>query len=543
MAFDRDSAADGNASSDANNDTFLPEDSGLDEGGDVDATGDVGTDADGSDDCLDGCLIDDVCHADGALKPDNACEHCDPGESVDSWSPNDGATCDDLVFCNGNDTCDGAECSVHSGDPCEDDGLYCTGVEFCDVDSDSCSATGDPCEAPASCSTEVDQCACPAGFTGEDCGTCVVYVNGTEGAAGAAGDTWEHAVDALQTGIALAAGAGCQVWVAAGTYQIAVNGEVSDTVQLAENIDVYGGFAGGEVIFEQRDWTQNETTLHGVIGPINEPTGVVDHVVTGADGAVLDGFTITTDLQGVNTSGLARGMLNAGVSVTVRNCNFDENGAMGGSAMGNTNATVTIDACTFIDNLASSNMFGAGTAAAIYNDSSTVLIEDSVFRGNMAMGSGGAIFNQSSTLRVRNSRFERNGVLLGNGGAVASQVGSTVSLEGCLFEGNTGGFHFLNGPMESWGHGGAIYDLSSDTSITNCTLVGNSAYYGGAVYSDGCPSIANSVFLLEPSRGKPAGSLVRQRARRWELPFSGPGHPSQRDSQLGARGIGRKPRG
>ena len=33
-------------------------------------------------------------------------------------APDDGASCDDGVFCNGADTCDGGACSVHAGDPC-----------------------------------------------------------------------------------------------------------------------------------------------------------------------------------------------------------------------------------------------------------------------------------------------------------------------------------------------------------------------------------------------------------------------------------------
>jgi hypothetical protein len=55
----------------------------------------------------------------------------------------DGTPCDDGVFCNGPDFCQGAACTVHQGDPCAA-GATCQNV--CDETADTCAApAGTPC--------------------------------------------------------------------------------------------------------------------------------------------------------------------------------------------------------------------------------------------------------------------------------------------------------------------------------------------------------------------------------------------------------------
>ncbi len=105
-----------------------------------------------------GCLIDDVCYAEGEVDPDNSCLVCDPTTNQTDWSDNDGASCEDNVFCNGADTCDAGACSVHTGDPCNDDGLWCNGEESCDETNDECLSSGDPCEDDQTCNEDLDQC-------------------------------------------------------------------------------------------------------------------------------------------------------------------------------------------------------------------------------------------------------------------------------------------------------------------------------------------------------------------------------------------------
>jgi hypothetical protein len=75
------------------------------------------------------------------------------------------------------------------------------------------------------------------------------------------------------------------------------------TFQLKEGVAVFGGFAGTETARDQRDPAANVTILSGDLNGdddnsnviYNEPTRADNsyHVVTGADNATLDGFTIT----------------------------------------------------------------------------------------------------------------------------------------------------------------------------------------------------------------------------------------------------------
>ena len=73
---------------------------------------------------------------------------------------------DDGLFCNGDET---AECFEesdscgHTGDPCPADGLFCNGIESCDENQDQCVTGGDPCsdENPCTgdiCEEEMDEC-------------------------------------------------------------------------------------------------------------------------------------------------------------------------------------------------------------------------------------------------------------------------------------------------------------------------------------------------------------------------------------------------
>jgi len=84
------------------------------------------------------CFIDYSEYENGELNPDNPCFVCAIEKSVDSWSPAaHGSSCDDGMFCNGTDSCDGSgRCGLHAGDPCES-GLICK------EETDSCRTSDD----------------------------------------------------------------------------------------------------------------------------------------------------------------------------------------------------------------------------------------------------------------------------------------------------------------------------------------------------------------------------------------------------------------
>ncbi len=124
-------------------------------------------------------------------------EECDDGNTLDGdccssqcfFEPAE-SFCTDGQFCNGEETCDGAgtcdagapvdcgdgiTCTVDSCDEmadscvstandnlCLDDGLFCTGVEMCDL-LGGCVSTGDPCAPGTTCNEDANTCEGEAG--------------------------------------------------------------------------------------------------------------------------------------------------------------------------------------------------------------------------------------------------------------------------------------------------------------------------------------------------------------------------------------------
>ena len=128
----------------------------------------------GLDACISGCDEE----TDSCGSPSN------PIPNTDGWP------CDDGVFCNGADFCEGGVCDVHTGDPCVgadgdadcretcdetvqactkndpdgslcDDGLFCNGGDYCQA-GECADHDGDPCESGDECAPScvelVDSC-------------------------------------------------------------------------------------------------------------------------------------------------------------------------------------------------------------------------------------------------------------------------------------------------------------------------------------------------------------------------------------------------
>jgi hypothetical protein len=145
---------------------------------------------------------------------------------------------------------------------------------------------------------------------------CTFFVNGSLGDyAGHDGSSWELSFATVEEGLDAAeamvsapdagpdAGPSseCAVWVAAGTYlptEDASGDPVPEnerlrTIVLRPGVALYGGFAGTESSCGERDIVANSTVLWGETGDEDDfPEDNVYHVVTGADDATIDGFTI-----------------------------------------------------------------------------------------------------------------------------------------------------------------------------------------------------------------------------------------------------------
>jgi len=132
----------------------------------------------------DGCVIDHACYEDGESNPDNECQICDVSQSNNSWTNDNGAICDDGLFCTGDDYCMGGSCSGHTGNPCPDNGLFCDGEENCNEGDDiceqinvpDCSDNGAFCDGDEFCNEDEDQC----DHTGNPCPNNGLWCDGEE---------------------------------------------------------------------------------------------------------------------------------------------------------------------------------------------------------------------------------------------------------------------------------------------------------------------------------------------------------------------------
>ena len=139
-----------------------------------------------------GCLISADCD-DGLWC--NGEEYCD----VDNKCKAGDAPCpDDTLFCNGTESCNEIlnRCET-TGDPCPDDGAYCNGDETCNEGSDTCDHSGDPCpddglfcNGDESCNEIFNRC----DTTGDPCPDDGEFCNGDE-TCNEGGDTCDHSGD------------------------------------------------------------------------------------------------------------------------------------------------------------------------------------------------------------------------------------------------------------------------------------------------------------------------------------------------------------
>jgi predicted outer membrane repeat protein len=275
----------------------------------------------------------------------------------------------------------------------------------------------------------------------------ILYVN-QDSPGGGDGTSWETAFTNPRQALK-AAVSGDEVWVAAGIYGPA-EPDGREVLSLVNGVLVLGGFGGFESLSIERNTAQYITVLDG--------QGTSYHVVLGADGALLDGFTITggnadgNEVQsryGGTFSG--GGVFIVGVSLEIRNCLFTGNVALAGGG-------------------------------AIYNEQASTLIENCIFSYNKA-NFGGAVENRDSKTRIINSVLKFNESSL-SGGAVADFDG-TPELINAVISGNIARYV-----------GGGFLGNGGDVVITNCSFTGNRAdNTGGAIgLWEGRGRVTNCIF-------------------------------------------------
>ncbi len=341
---------------------------------------------------------------------------------------------------------------------------------------------------------------------------------------GVCGDRWENACD-LQYALSLAAPDN-ELWVAAGIYKPTTGTDRNATFQLASNVAAYGGFAGTETQRSQRNWIDNLTILSGdidnndnqkpIITDIASATGNTtnsNHVVTGADHATLDGFTITAAFTANDAGG---GILNMEHDLTVTNVVISGNqSTYQGAGMYQYMHGAVLTHVTFNSNL---SMHGDG-GGFYEEDSTTTLLTDVAFNGNSAHERGGGMATNASPTLINvtftgNMAPDHDGN--GEGGGLAilkmSNDGSNPHpiLSKVIFKNN----HAAE-------NGGGMYAMGNPT-LTDVIFDGNSAgSFGGGMDSSGNPTLTNVTFTNNSAGWSPAGMLINNSASLTNVTFWG----------------------
>jgi hypothetical protein len=340
-----------------------------------------------------------------------------------------------------------------------------------------------------------------------------VKVNGAT--SGTCGTSWDTACG-LQYALTMVAISGTELWVAAGTYKPTAGADRLATFQLRDGIALYGGFAGGETLRGQRNFTANVTILSGDIGIPGDSSDNAYHVVNGTGAqsdTILDGFTVTggraDDVVNGNCIGCGGG--GGGMSIyagnpTLANLIFSGNWAYyGGGIYDNgwcyigCSSSPTLTNVTFISNTALSG--GGG----MYNFYSSPMLTNATFSHNSA-SIGGGMDNSYSSPTLTSVTFSSNSAE--NGGGLGNEEGSNSTLTNVTFSSNLaidgGGMYVISSSLtltnvifsgNSAINGGGMYNDHSNPTLANVTLSSNSAYAGAGMYSDHSnPTLTNITF-------------------------------------------------
>ncbi len=362
---------------------------------------------------------------------------------------------------------------------------------------------------------------------------CVVRVSSTTGNDSNLGDSWPNAVASVQVGLdlaearmSLAGFSSCDVWVAAGLYRPSATNN-STSILLHSNVGLYGGFAGQETDRSQRNWATYPTVLSGDLAGDDIAGNLIANrsdnsttILTGVDGSILDGFTITGGAQAVAGS---TGTLQ------VRNCHISNNSSVGISNP--RGGSLTVSSCVFDAN--GGNAIDAST-------SSITDVSSSYFTNNSTCISSGG-----TNLSVTNSTFSKNSDTVikkvfgsitvaqcqfvdnRSGGAISVSDFSSGTVTNSVFRGNTGTLggaisislgSFKIGGSLFWGNsasqsGGALYVVTGPAffAVTNSTFNSNSAPIGNVASSAGSDGTTYTSFnnsILWGNGGTSAASGV-----------------------------------
>jgi predicted outer membrane repeat protein len=281
---------------------------------------------------------------------------------------------------------------------------------------------------------------------------------------GANGQSWATAYKTISAAIQAAA-AGDEIRVKQGTYG------TDTTIYVNKAVKLYGGYSG---VGETRDPEAFITIINGL--------NTAAHCFDVSANATIYGFTMTKARAfGSEPSDRGAGTFVHECAATISDCVFQQNVAdyCGGAiALDHAGGTV-VSNCRFIENRASE----LGGAIFCYVSDATIdgcLFEENKTGYGLNDGYGGAIHNHTCSPTISNCRFSVNS---GDYGSGLCNYLSNASIVSCTFEDcNTATLA-----------GGGIYNSGGAPRISECLFQNNRANRGGAIYDRSLGTTVNCI--------------------------------------------------
>lgn len=286
---------------------------------------------------------------------------------------------------------------------------------------------------------------------------------------GGNGVSWATAYADLQDAITdaeLSGGAVTEIRVAGGVYVPSRGDDPNDprsaTFDLLFGVRLRGGYAGRRFPnLDSRDLHAHPSILSGDLagddeGGIDDPSRAENayHVVSSINRTFDDDFRARTIDGFVITGGHADGAAS------------DDEDA-GGGLLTLATDTSMID-CSLIENWA---YRGGGVAVLYASDAPDALFVRCLFDSNFAASAGGGLYCRLETQATLINSVIRNNLAL-EGGGIYCRESVPLTMQSCVIRDN-----------EAVLNGGGIYWRDTIARLSNLTVVGNAAEFGGGLYA------------------------------------------------------------